>query len=63
MDKKSDIASSEISHISYRHTPMNPYIEEENTNPANFVEGVASDGWIRGGVPSRELTRDKENSN
>ena len=60
MDKKSDIASSEISHISYRHTPMISSLEEEITNPANFVEGVAADGWIRGGVPSRELTRDKE---
>ena len=29
-------------------------------NPANCVEGVASEGWIRGGVPSRELTRDAD---
>ena len=28
------------------------------TNPVNCVESVASEGWIRGGVPSRELTRD-----
>ena len=27
-------------------------------NPANLVEGVAADGWIRGGLPSRELTKD-----
>ena len=25
-----------------------------------LVEGVAAEGWIRGGVPSRELTRDKD---
>jgi hypothetical protein len=29
-------------------------------NPSNYVEGAASAGWIRGGVPSRELTRDKD---
>jgi hypothetical protein len=25
-----------------------------------MIEGIADDGWIRGGVPSRELTRDTE---
>ena len=29
-------------------------------NPANLVEGVANEGWIRGGLPSRELTRDMD---
>jgi len=29
-------------------------------NPSYCVEGVASEGWIRGGVPSRELTRDQD---
>ena len=27
-------------------------------NPANLCEGIAADGWIRGGLPSRELSRD-----
>ena len=61
-DKKSDNALSEISHISYRHTPMIPMLEEEIANPANYVEDSAAEGWIRGGVPTRELTRDKEHS-
>jgi hypothetical protein len=25
-----------------------------------MIEGMASEGWIRGGVPSRELTRDRD---
>ena len=25
-----------------------------------MVEGVAVDGWIRGGVPSRELVKNKD---
>ena len=24
------------------------------------IEGVAAEGWIRGGLPSRELTRDQD---
>ena len=59
-DKKSDNATSEISHISYRHTPMIPSLEEEISNPANCIEGVAADGWIRGGLPSRDLLRDNQ---
>ena len=35
-----------------------PVLNERFTNPAYSVEGVASPGWIRGGVPSRDLTRD-----
>ena len=25
------------------------------TNPANLVEGVAQDGWVRGGAPTRDM--------
>ena len=30
------------------------------TNPSNLIESVAADGWIRGGLPARELTRDQD---
>jgi len=60
LDKKSDNATSEISHISYRHTPMIPSLEEEISNPANYIESVAANGWIRGGLPSRDLLRDNQ---
>ena len=46
--------------MTYRHTPMIPSLQSTITNPANLVEGAAAEGWIRGGVPSRELTRDKD---
>jgi len=59
-NRKSVNPSSEISHITYRHTPMIPSLQSTITNPANLVEGAAAEGWIRGGVPSRELTRDKD---
>jgi len=46
--------------MGYRNTPMIPSLKATVQNPANLVEGVAADGWIRGGLPSRELTRDQD---
>lgn len=46
--------------MKYSSTPLIPSIKDKVTNPANLVEGAAAQGWIRGGVPSRELTRDKD---
>ena len=50
----------EKSYIKYSSTPLIPSVKDTITNPANLVESSASAGWIRGGVPSRELTRDKD---
>jgi hypothetical protein len=60
MNRKSVNLTTEASHIDYRHYPLLPAIKSTVTNPSNLVEGVASKGWIRGGVPSRELMRDQE---
>ena len=57
--RKSVIASSEKCFIEYRNTPMIPELEESITNPENCVEST-HEGWIRGGVPSRELLKDKD---
>jgi hypothetical protein len=46
--------------LRYHTTPLLPQISQTVQNPNNLVEGVAVNGWIRGGVPSRELTRDKD---
>jgi hypothetical protein len=59
-NKKSINLVSEISFIPYSNTPMIPSLEATITNPTNLVEGIAAEGWIRGGLPSRELIRDKE---
>ena len=58
INKKSVNNLSEKSYISYHSTPLLSSVKERMSNPAYSVEGVASQGWIRGGVPSRELTRD-----
>jgi len=60
INKRSINNLSEKSYIKYSNTPLLPSVKNRLTNPAYSVEGVASSGWIRGGIPSRELTRDKD---
>lgn len=55
--KKSVLQTTEQSHIPYSATPMVPSLAESITNPAHLVEGVAMDGWVRGGLPSREMAK------
>lgn len=58
-NRKSLNHTSEECHIQYRHTPMIDSLKDTITNPTYLVEGVASKGWIRGGMPSREFMREK----
>ena len=51
---------SEVSYVNYSYTPMIPSLKASITNPSNLIEGSAAKGWIRGGVPTRELTRDED---
>ncbi len=60
VNKKSINNLSEKSYIKYHQTPLLPAVQQRINNPANQIESIASDGWIRGGVPSRELTRDND---
>tara|TARA_Y100000591_G_scaffold203554_1_gene176152 strand:+ start:496 stop:1083 length:588 start_codon:yes stop_codon:yes gene_type:complete len=59
-NRKSANPSSEVCYIGYQNTPMIPSLKETITNPANLCESSAAEGWIRGGLPSRDLTRDKD---
>jgi len=58
-NKRSVTRLPEKSYMAYTNTPLLSDIKDRVTNPAYCIEGVASEGWIRGGVPSRELTRDR----
>lgn len=60
INKKSANPTTERSYIPYSNTPLLPQLETTLNNPANYVEGVAMDGWIRGGIPSRELQKDAD---
>jgi hypothetical protein len=56
-NKKSIVNLSEKSYLKYHTTPLLSSVKERMTNPAYMVESSASEGWVRGGVPSRELTK------
>ena len=43
-----------------QYGPLVPSLKSSITNPSHLVEGVAEKGWIRGGLPSRELMRDNK---
>lgn len=58
-NRKSVNPSSELTHSNY--TPLIPSLQATINNPANLIEGVAADGWIRGGIPVRQLARDQSN--
>jgi len=62
-NKKSVNPLAEKSYIKYHQTPLLPAIQQKFDNSAHKIESDASDGWVRGGLPSRELTRDAEYSN
>ena len=51
-----------VTEKSHRNTDVElvPSLKATIQNPANLVEGVAANGWIRGGLPSRELTREQD---
>ena len=59
-DKKSCKTITEKSFKDHIEVPLVPSLQATIQNPANLVEGVAAGGWIRGGLPSRELTRDQD---
>lgn len=61
-NRKTTTNYSEKSYLKHQYTPMLPSLANSINNPANLVEGVAVNGWIRGGLPSRELIRDEETS-
>ena len=57
-NKRSITRVGEMSYIQYQNTPLLPDLQQRFTDPATCIEGEASQGWIRGGMPSREWTRD-----
>lgn len=64
-NKRTVTRMTEKSHLKYHTTPLIPEVKQNIQNPNLMIEDVASDGWVRGGLPSRELTRDRDfyNSN
>jgi hypothetical protein len=59
-DLKSCKTVTEKSFNQYSMTPLIPSVQETIQDPTHLVESSAAEGWIRGGLPSRELTRDQD---
>lgn len=57
-NKKSVNTLMEQSFSDRKNYPLIPSLEATVQNPANLVEGAADKSWVRGGIPSRELTKD-----
>jgi len=57
-NKRSINKLTEQSYIPYNNTPLIPNLKNNIQNPKNIIENVANQNWIRGGLPSRELTKD-----
>jgi hypothetical protein len=56
-EKKSTILSNETPNLSLDAPIMN---KERFTDPKKHIEESASKDWIRGGLPSREIYKNKE---
>ena len=59
-NKRSVTRLTEKSYLKYHTTPLIPEVKQTIKNPSLMIEGMAYEGWIRGGVPSRDLTRDRD---
>ena len=56
-NRKSLNPSSEKCYNAYSQTPMLPALKLSIQNPANLVEPVAAAGWERGGMSSRQYSK------
>ena len=59
-NRKSINPASELCYSQYAQTPMIPELRSNITNTTRIIECDAAEGWMRGGLPSRELARDSE---
>lgn len=62
-DHKSLTTISETTYIDYASYPIMSSLKDQLTNPAYSVEEAAMDGWVRGGIASREMMSDSDFSN
>jgi hypothetical protein len=55
-DLKSVATISEKPYIDYQSYPLRDDLRSQITNPANSVEEIAMNGWVRGGSSARETS-------
>ena len=59
-NRKSITNLSEMTHMNHSNVPLIPALKNTITNPANLIESSAAEGWIRGGLPSRDLVKSND---
>ena len=57
-DMKSASTIMDKSFVEYSNYPLMDSVKDRVTNPNYSVEEAALDGWVRGGLPSREVAND-----
>jgi hypothetical protein len=59
-NKRTVTRLTEKSYLKYHTIPLIPEVKNHIQNPSLMIESEAAEGWIRGGLPSREQKRDTE---
>ena len=59
-NKKSITNLTERSYMNYHTTPLVPSLAKSITDSSKCVESDASEGWVRGGEPSRDISKNHE---
>jgi len=59
-ERKSESTITDKNHLDYRFTPQIPSLSASIQNPSNLVEEVAAEGWVRGGLPTKDMTRQSD---
>jgi hypothetical protein len=57
-ERKSASTVMESQYIDYKTYPLEKKVSDRVNNPAYSIEEAALDGWVRGGLPSREVAND-----
>lgn len=58
--KKSAVQLNEKTTCDVSKYPMHNELKSSITNPSHLIEESAVDGWIRGGLPSREIYKEQK---
>ena len=62
INKKSDNPSTEVNFSEKINYPLQNEIKKTIGNPNNCIEQNISNNWIRGGMPSREYSKNQSNT-
>ena len=62
-ERKSEVRLNESTKFEANSYPLNSEIKSRMTNPAYCIENEAADGWVRGGVSTREMYKSSSYQN